>query len=81
MVEGALDLGSKLIDWAFWSIAFRASTDRRGFSHARRAAHAAGWSLESLRSGRSRSFGRVARAVWLVRTAAIRMTSDRPDDG
>jgi glucosyl-dolichyl phosphate glucuronosyltransferase len=78
LFAGLLDLGGNLARWGCWTIIFRMSPSERGFSRSRRAAYASGWSLESLRGGRGRSFHVIGRGALLARASVLRVSIDRP---
>ena len=73
-------LAGSLFRWALWVLLFRASGRKRWVEGARRAAYAAGGSLDGLRAGRSsmRLYHGAARIVFPVRSLLLRLTPDVP---
>lgn len=69
-----------LLRWATWLRVFRWSRTQRSFEAMRQAAFASARWLESLQPGRDSTwlYRRVARFVFLVRAALLRLTPDTP---
>jgi len=73
-------LTGSLVRWGAWLMLFHLSANKTGFERARRAAFAAGRSLDSLRAGRGsqRLFLGAGRIVFLIRWLLLRLTPDVP---
>lgn len=76
-LTGTMDLGSHLARWAWWTLIFGASPRAEIFARCRREAYRSGWTLETLRGGRGRSFHVIGRVALFARDAMCRLTSGR----
>ena len=78
LAAGLLLLAAAMFRWTFWAAAFRLFHKRGIFERARRAAFAAGHSLDSLRAGRAsvHLYLAVSRLTFGIRALLLRLSPD-----
>ena len=80
LLIGLLALVAALCRWSVWVAAFRFLRSRRLFERVRRAAFAAGHSLDTLRAGRDSAglYMAVGRVAFRIRALLLRLSPDTP---